>query len=630
MRITYFFLLSFINFFSNAQDYSVNNIDATLIKNANAVVRNETTTITINDFDSLEEEFSSTITVLNRGGWDAIDPVVYYSGDDKVKKISAILYDRDGDVIEKYKEKDFLDVTASGSNLYSDNRKKILEFIPSSYPFTLTFEYELKSRTTGFLKQWLPLRKTTVAVESSNYKIVNERQIPIIKKAYNLDNFDVTAKSLNGNLDYTIKNVLAFESEFASPHYSMYLPIMRVALKKFQLEGEIAEVSTWKDFGIWQNENLLKDRDKLSDATKSKINELVKDLDTKKEKVKAIYEYMQNKTRYISIQVGIGGWQPSAAQEVDELGYGDCKGLTNYTKALLDTQNIPSYYTIVDSGSDGRDIEEDFVAMQGNHVILTVPLEEENLFLECTSQDLPFNFIGTHTDDRKVVMLTPDGGVVGKTHSYTKEDNTRNFEATVVLDENLIITGTLKEVSRGIEYDNSYYLKDGDSDELDAYYKKKWSHLNGLQLSNIKFDNDKVNVVFTQELSFLAKNYTSKAGDRLLLNPNVFNRFAYIPDVNGERKQSVYVRRGKTFNDTTTIILPKGYKVESMFDTLEVSNKFGSYKATLVKKNETTLIYSRNVVLYAVDEPKESFNELDTLIRKLVKNDNSKIVLIKK
>jgi hypothetical protein len=51
-------------------------------------------------------------------------------------------------------------------------------------------------------------------------------------------------------------------------------------------------------------------------------------------KAKLIYDYVQQKSRYVSIQVGIGGWKPMDASDVDRLGYGDCKGLTNYTKAL--------------------------------------------------------------------------------------------------------------------------------------------------------------------------------------------------------------------------------------------------------------------------------------------------------
>jgi len=98
-------------------------------------------------------------------------------------------------------------------------------------------------------------------------------------------------------------------------------------------------------------------------------------LKLQEKKAKAIYEYVQNNTRYISVQIGLGGWKPISAKEVDDKKYGDCKGLTNYTKALLNLVDIESNYCVVYSGSEIQDISEDFTSMQGNHVILNIPQE---------------------------------------------------------------------------------------------------------------------------------------------------------------------------------------------------------------------------------------------------------------
>jgi hypothetical protein len=52
------------------------------------------------------------------------------------------------------------------------------------------------------------------------------------------------------------------------------------------------------------------------------------------------------KAPFVSIQVGIGGWKPIQPL-VDRLGYGDCKALTNYTKALLAAVDVPSYNVVL-------------------------------------------------------------------------------------------------------------------------------------------------------------------------------------------------------------------------------------------------------------------------------------------
>ncbi|KAA3623919.1 MAG: transglutaminase family protein, partial [Flavobacterium sp.] len=379
-----------------------------------------------------------------------------------------------------------------------------------------------------------------------------------------------------------------------------------------------------------QRQKLLKGRGELSESTIGKISALVSGINDPKEKARAIYEYMQSKTRYISVQIGIGGWQPTFASEVDELGYGDCKGLTNYTQALLKSQGIESYYTIVDSGPGGQDIDEDFVALQGDHVILTVPFDDENVFLECTSQQLPFNFLGTHTDDRKVLMVTPEGGMMTRTHTYSPEDNKIELKANVTLQESLKLSGTLTQTSSGIQYANRYYMEDETSDDVNNRYKQYWSHLNNLDLADINFSNDKKEVKFTESLWFETEGYVSMAGSRILLNPNIFQRIEDIPSKVNNRTQPLVIRRGFTETDNITLLLPLNYELESVFDPVSITTKFGTYRSSVEIVNEATIRYKREFLLNSGRYPKEDFNAYVDFIKDVVRSDRSKIVFIQK
>ncbi|GER60658.1 hypothetical protein ULMA_27660 [Patiriisocius marinus] len=605
-------------------------IPENLKKDANAVIRYQETSITLDDFDLMTTYERVVITVLNRDGMSAIHPYAFYDDDSSIKEIRAFVYNSNGKVVEKFKERDFTDMSASAGDLYSDNRIKAIEYIPVKIPYTFEFISKTRSKSTAFLPQWNPSPFYGVSTEKSVYRLVNEKEVPLLTKKYNLEKFGATIKETPSLNEYIIENISATEEELMSPHYTQFSPVVKLALKQFRLSGQDVSISSWEDFGKWHNEHLLNDKGELPQETINEVEKIVAGVVDPKEKARIIYEYMQDNTRYISVQVGIGGWQPSPANEVAKLGYGDCKALVNYTKALLKTQDIESYYTIVNSGEEKRDIDEDFIAVQGDHVILTVPLENENLFLECTNQQIPFNYLGDFTDDRKVVMITENGGVVNTTKAFSPDENLQSISAKIAIREDQSIGGSLQQVSKGIMYGDRYELANIEYDKTENYYKNNWSYLNNLTISDINFDNNKKEVVFTEEISFEASSYISKAGERLLFVPNVFDRMEYIPTTKKARTQDLIIRRGKTYTDTVELTLPDGYEIEAAFEPIEMTTEFGIYTASVESINATKVKYVRNFSYLNGVYGKDKYDAFVDFINAVTKADNSKVVLTRK
>ena len=117
-------------------------------------------------------------------------------------------------------------------------------------------------------------------------------------------------------------------------------------------------MNTWEGFGKFISE-LLKGRDVLPDDIKVKVHQLTDQLKDDKQKVYVLYDFLQKNTRYISIQLGIGGWQPFDAKYVAAKRYGDCKALSNYMVALLKESRYSSKICGHQSGqqcktTDGR------------------------------------------------------------------------------------------------------------------------------------------------------------------------------------------------------------------------------------------------------------------------------------
>ena len=116
----------------------------------------------------------------------------------------------------------------------------------------------------------------------------------------------------------------------------------------------------------------------------------------------------------------------------------------------------------------------------------------------------------------------------------------------------------------------------------------------------------------------------------MLLTVNAFNRSTHIPDRYRNRKYPLKIRRGFIDNDEVEITLPSGYSVEGLPKNIEIENKFGSYKVSFTKKDETKLVYNRIFIVNDGEYPKEDYKAFREFYKEVAKMDNAKAALIKK
>ncbi|GLB51129.1 hypothetical protein NBRC110019_01680 [Neptunitalea chrysea] len=614
---------------AKSQSYPVSEIPENLLKNSNAVVRLDETKVTIEDRRTQKVETTFVITILNEQGKRYARMFEGYDPNTKIKELDALILDEEGEKIEHIKEKDFEDVSAvSGGTLYGDSRVKYANYTATSYPYTIVFTSEVIDHNTGFISTWYALSHNYVGVEKSVYTITAPADLGLRTKEFNLDAYDVTKEKSGTNITYSVSNILALKPEVMSPPDDMLYPKVMFGLSKFHLEGYDGDASSWMAFGTWMYNELLKETFDLPEETKQKMTALVADKPSTYEKAKAIYEYVQQNTRYISVQVGIGGWRPMKASEVDELGYGDCKALTNYTKNLLDAVGVTSYYSVIYGESDyPKSLEEDFVSIQGNHIILDIPIDGKDVWIDCTSQDDPFNYIGSFTDNRTALAITPEGGEMKRTTSYKNEVNKQIITANCTIDADGWLDGTVTLEDMGVVYDR-FRISLMDSDEKEEYYKRYWKNLNNLTIDSIAFENDKTSVKFTEKITIDAPSIISYTGDIGLLIPNFFNNRLSTPERYRNRTTPFYIVRGFADEDTYTIELPENVTIDFIPDPVHKSNEFGNYEMR-IEANGKTLVYHRKMSLNAGTYDKEKYNDFRNFIRSASKTDNAKVVLKK-
>lgn len=202
---------------------------------------------------------------------------------------------------------------------------------------------------------------------------------------------------------WNIQDYKVQPTEESSLNIEELLPYVSIVPKTFTYVVP-GSFDNWSSYGSWHYA-LNEDTDDLPDSEVLIINQLVDGLSNKKEIIKKLYNYMQDNTRYINVAIETGGLKPYPASYVCEKKYGDCKALTVYMKALLDKVGIPSYYTLIYAGNNPVPIKEHFPSQQFNHVVLTIPLEKDTIYLENTAGYLPATYVGTFIQDRSALLV---------------------------------------------------------------------------------------------------------------------------------------------------------------------------------------------------------------------------------
>lgn len=594
------------------QKYDASLIPADLLTEAGSVIRYSNITQTVNSLNRVSYHVKEAITVLNSSG--DVNMLIWHNKTNLVKYIQGSIYNAKGKLITNFGENDFSDVYAGQDfSLFEDSRVEHYEPHVPDYPYTVEYEYEILSTQSMVFYDWTPNAKAGIAIENSTYSFICKPDFKINFKEINTPQPAVITTGKHGLKTYTwqVNHLKAASNEPYSPDADQYLTKVKIAPLQFEYGGIKGAFTNWQQLGQWIYDKLLNGRDALPPQTVDHIKQLIKGIADPKEKAKRIYEYMQHKTRYISIQVGIGGYQPFMAQEVDETGYGDCKALVNYTEALLKVAGINSYYCMVAAGSQKKSLLPHFASIdQGNHVILCIPFKNDTTWLECTSEQIPFGFLSSFTDDRLVLACTPNGGEVLHTPRYTAAMNTVKRTAEFTISDKGTLSGSMTSTFSGTDFDDRYGMIKADHQQqiknlADIY------PINNLHVEKLELTADTSNVipVITERLQLNANEYVAPNSGNFYFKINPFGALKQIPNSLNNRTREVYINRGYTQDDQINYLLPAGYHIDRPLLNKQITNEFGSFSISMTM-SDGKLSYKRHLQINDGTYSKDTYKEL--------------------
>jgi len=616
---------------SQAQNYSAALIPDSLKENAHSVYRESTEELELTSVNSGTRKIREVITVLDQEGDDDAILMIYYDKNSKVQFRQVNIYDKTGKKIKKIKQSDIMDIPAydGGGTLFSDSRRYAYKPSFGDYPYTIEYEYEIACSNMISYGNWSPYEGYNSSIEHSKFTFTHPLGIQFKKRESNLTSKSiVTSKDNKVSETWEDKNIVAREYEPYGVSLREKVPLLFLMPVELIYDQHIGKSNNWKEYGKWIYD-LYEGRTMVAEVEKSKINNLVSNIPDTLQKIKKLYEYMQERTRYVNIKLGIGGYQPFSAITVFENGYGDCKALSNYMFSLLKQIGVTSYPTIVSSGNYIETIFTDFPNFnQFDHEILCVPYKKDTIWLECTNQTIPFGFLGDFTDDRNVLLITKDGGKFAHTTKYRAEDNLLITNARLDIDATGTANCTIRTKYKGLQYDDIIGFLN-DTPEEQRKWMVKNSSLPSYQLNNYTIKNDKKMIpVATLDESSTSRNYCSFTGNYMLLPLNTIDAQSSIKKLVKKRTTDFVIPRSTIDLDTLTYNIPTDYKIDFLPASKSLKTPYGEYTSSS-KVEDKKIIYTRKFQLNQGRFKASEYNDFYEFFLAVNKADNVKAMLVK-
>ena len=542
------------------------------------------------------------------------------------ESIKGWIEDMSRHVIRKLKDEDI--VESNHSQEYSfeeDILYRKFELKHNVYPYRIVYVHSGSSDNfIGYM--WKPISELNTPIHSARCTFTYPLGYTIHVDAQNIpkSNTDTNKLLLTNHWQVSYTNLLQDE-DYADIDRS--LPHVAIIPDKF-IYGVWGNSQNWSTFGNWYF-RLIHGLDELPESEKTKANQLVSGTMDTREKVRILYHYLQDQTRYINVSVGIDGLKPHPASYVVKYKYGDCKALSIYMKALLQAVNIKSNYTVVYGGENPPEIKDSIVGPHYfNHIILTVPIGNDTIWLDNTDNIGPFGYVNSFIQNRRALLIDEFHSHLIHIPAMKAYENSihRKIDFTIHPNGNADVLYKILYKGENFEYFN-FQNEDLNKDEKDKLVRDicHFPNFNLEEWNLIKKDRDSNSINLDIRLALdkfcdvLGKDFY------FYLNTIYIHDFKNIKD----RKLPVHIEISKFLIDSITYYFPENLVLQNLPENLSYKTKFGNY--TLHFEIQTNKLFVvKTFELKKGDYELAQYADLYNFINEVVKKERTGIILSNK
>lgn len=432
-----------------------------------------------------DASFANEITVIfDKSDEIRVFPIFY---DTELEQVSNIqLFEKKGKRYKKLVVRGIRDEEVTLDVIASKNIKMVP--IPTGEEIKLTYLVSCKelmyfSNLHFFSYDEIDTLKYQIEVPKK-FKLIHNT---IYKDSLSFYAIDSTKTAINStwNIKISPKKVKSDPMQIFGIYKNMKVPLMQTLVMPASYDK-----SPKSYMNDWYLKN-VEEKKGLNESVKQKIDALTANTTDPHEIVDIIYDYVRNNFKYVAIEIGMGAFIPSHANEVFLNKQGDCKDLSNFLSEALRYKGIESDIALAATFDHISDC--DFPTLSAaNHVIGVVYIDGKTILLDPTD---PIHEQGTPVEslqDRTILIVNENGGSFHKIKRFLPEQNEILYQLDLKIDaDNTLIKGGFNIDYNGISSNYlRYYLKKEGEEEFKKFGKEYYDKTFGNQsIANLEVTN---------------------------------------------------------------------------------------------------------------------------------------------
>ncbi len=428
------------------------------------------------------------------------------------------------------------------------------------------------------------------------------------------------------SIEFVWEWVSSFDKEMDNAPSNAFFSPHLIALTKsfvYPSSGEKVELIDDLESLYGWYKTLVSNVDNRKDSLESFVLKLIENK-SPEEKIRSIYYWVQDNIKYIAFEDGIMGFQPEDAHTVFEKKYGDCKGMANLLKTMLEIAGFDARLSWLGTNHLPYSYEIPSLAVD-NHMICTVIQGEKKIFLDATVKYSDLFYSPGHIQGKEILVEDGDQYLIDR---IPVSDSTKNFEKINL--EMIVEDGVLKSKGRiTMEGDSKQfflymynYLLSSSRDRFARSFIAQSGKPDDFTFQIPKVGRDSV---LSIDVTNNSRHLINKYEKDLYVQMDLRNELTEIR-ISDKRKVPFAFENRRHVESIINLTVPEGYKVSYLPKPLSIINEGYSFQLEY-ENQENRIYYKKSIDINELIIKPEAFDAWNDAVKQLDNYYNDPIIL---